>query len=57
MNKEIRSITNEGKSANNEWENDDSDFLWALYSKYKKLGQFFFHAYLWTCLKRGTSIC
>ena len=28
--------------AKNEWENDDSDFLWALYSLYKKIGQFFF---------------
>ena len=26
MNKEIRCITNKGKMAKNEWENDDSDF-------------------------------
>ena len=30
MNEEIRCITNEGKTAKNEWEND-SDFLPALY--------------------------
>ena len=27
MNEEIRCITNERKTAKNEWENDDSDFL------------------------------
>ena len=32
MNEEIHSITNEEKTARNEWENDDSDFLQALYS-------------------------
>ena len=36
MNEEIHCITNEQKSAKNEGENDDSDFLWALYSAYKK---------------------
>ena len=36
MNEEIRCITNEGKIANNEWENDDSNSLVALYSVYKK---------------------
>ena len=41
MNEEIHCITNEGKMARNEWENDDSNFLRALYSVYKKLGQFF----------------
>ena len=46
MNEEIRCITNEGKTAKNEWENDDSDFLPALYIAYKKLGQFFFHTLL-----------
>ena len=34
MNEEIRYITNRGKTDKNEWENDDSDFLWALYSRY-----------------------
>ena len=27
-------MTNKGKTAKNEWENDDSDFLPALYSVY-----------------------
>ena len=30
MNEEIPCVTNEGKMAKNEWENDDSDFLPAL---------------------------
>ena len=30
MNEEICSITNKGKGAKNEWENDDSNFLQAL---------------------------
>ena len=46
MNEEIHYITNDRKTAKNEWENDDSDFLRALYSVHKKIGQFFFHAYL-----------
>ena len=41
MNEEIHCITNEGETTRNEWENDESDFLWALYSVYKKFGQFF----------------
>ena len=41
----------------NEWENDDTDFFWALYSPYEKLGQFFFHTYLLTRLKKDTSVC
>ena len=32
MNEEIHCIANRGKKAKNEWEKDDSDFLWALYS-------------------------
>ena len=51
-----RCITNEGKTAKNEWENDGSDFLQALHSVCKKLGQFFFHTYLLTCLKKDTSV-
>ena len=39
MNEEIHCIAKEGKTAKNEWENDDSDFLVALYSVYQKLGQ------------------
>ena len=42
--------------AKNEWEKDDSDFLRALYSLYKKLRPFFFHTYLLTCLKKDTSV-
>ena len=30
MNEEIHCITNEGKTARNEWENDESNFLQAL---------------------------
>ena len=37
MNEEIFCITNEGKTAKNEWENDDFDFSWALCKVYKKL--------------------
>ena len=36
MNEEICCITNEGKMAKDEWENDYSNFLRALYSVYKK---------------------
>ena len=32
MNEEICCITNEGKTARNEWENYDSNFIWTLYS-------------------------
>ena len=41
MNEEIRCITNEGGTAKNEWENDDSDFLRTLYSVYKKIRTIF----------------
>ena len=37
MNEEICCITNEGKMANNEWENYDSDFLQSLYSVHQKI--------------------
>ena len=43
MNEEIHCISNEGKTVKNEWENYDPDFLVALYSAYKKVGQFFLH--------------
>ena len=55
MNEEIYYITNKGKTAKNEWENDDSDFLWALYSVYKKWRQLFFHSYSLTSLNKDTS--
>ena len=35
MNEEICCITDEGTMAKNGWENNDSDFLWALYSVHK----------------------
>ena len=50
------------KNAWNEWmneyerENDDSDVLGALYSTYQKLGQFFFHTYSLTCVKKDSSV-
>ena len=40
MNEEICSITYWGKTAENEWEDDDSEFLWVVYQKSR---QFFFH--------------
>ena len=43
MNEEIPCITDKEKMAYTKWENDDSDFLQALYSEHKKLGQFIFH--------------
>ena len=46
MNEEIRCITNEGKMVRNELENDDSDFLRALYSVFKKIRTIFFHTLL-----------
>ena len=56
MNKEIHCITNKGKVAKNEWENDDTYFLQALCSVYKKLGQLFFRTYLLTYLRKDTSV-
>ena len=52
MNEEINCITKKGKTAKNEWENDDSDFLVALCSVYEKLGQFFFPALLANLFKQ-----
>ena len=46
MNEEICCIANEGKMARNEWENNDSDFLRALCSVYKKTRTVFFHTLL-----------
>ena len=45
-NEEIHCITNEGKMMRNEWENDDSNFLRALHSVYKKIRTIFFHTLL-----------
>ena len=57
MNGEICHITNKGKATKNEWENDDSDFLWSLCCVNKKIGQFFFHIYLLTCLTYLHQFC
>ena len=48
MNEEIRCIANEGKTVKNEWKM----FFRALYSVYKKLGQFFFHTLLANLFKQ-----
>ena len=40
MNEEIHCITNKEKTAKNKWKNDDSDFLQALDSMYKKINLF-----------------
>ena len=48
MNEEIHSITNKGKTAKNESENDDTDFLRTLYSVYQKLEQFFVRTFSFT---------
>ena len=52
MNEEICCITSEEKTAKNEWENDDSDFLPVLYIVYRKLGQLFFYNLLANLLKQ-----
>ena len=52
MNEKINCITDEGKTTENERKNDNSDILQALYNVYKKSGQFFFHTYLITGLKK-----
>ena len=57
MNEEIHCITNEGKMATNEWENDGSNFLPALCIVYKKLGQFFFHTLLANLFKQRYISC
>ena len=46
MNEQIRCIANEGETAWNEWEYDDSDFFQALFSVYKKIRAIFFHTLL-----------
>ena len=56
MNEEIHSITNIGKTAKNEWKGDDPEFLWAFAVYTKEWGQFFFHAYLLTCLNWDTLV-
>ena len=55
MNEEILCIINKGKTVKTEWENV-TGFLRALYSLYKKLGQFFFHTYSLTSSNKDTSV-
>ena len=52
MCEEIHCISYDRKTAKSKWENDDSDFLVALYSVYKKLRQFFFHTLLINLFKQ-----
>ena len=53
MNEGFCCITNKGKAAKSEWENEESNILWALFRVCKKRRQFFFHTYSLTCLKQG----
>ena len=58
MNKEISCITNKRKTAKNEWENLMTLIFFELYTVYiKKLEQFYFHAYLLTCLNKDNQFC
>ena len=52
MNEEICCITNEGKTAWYECKKDGPNFLLALYSVSKKLGQLFFHTLLANLFKQ-----
>ena len=51
MNEETCCITNKGKTAKNEWKNDDLTFF-QLWTVAHKLGQFFFHALLANLFKQ-----
>ena len=56
MKKFVALVATEGKTTMDECENGASDFLQALDSVHKKLGQFFFHNYPLIFLKKGTSV-
>ena len=56
MNEETRCIANKGKTAKNESENDDSDFLQALSKVCRKTGWYFFHTYSLTSSNKDTSV-
>ena len=56
MNEEIRCIINEGKTVENEWENDGC-FFPRLCIVCKKLGQFFFHTLLPSLFKQRYISC
>ena len=55
MNEKNCCITNGGKTTKNEWENDDSDLLQALYIVYKNISTNLFHTYLLTSLSKAKS--
>ena len=55
MKEEICWITNNGKTAKSEYENDDSDFIWALYSV-NKSRTIRFPYYSLTCLNKDASV-
>ena len=56
MNETICCITSKWKTVNNEWEMMTVTFF-KLYTVYnKKIGQFFFHTYFLTGLKKDTSV-
>ena len=55
MKKFVAFITRE-KQAKNECKNNDSNSLRILQIVYEKLGQFFSHTYLLTCLKKDTPL-
>ena len=56
MNKEIHCINNKKKTTKNKWEDDDSDFLQALYSVCKKIRTILFPQYSLTYLKKNKSV-
>ena len=56
MNEEIHCINNKKKTTKNKWEDDDSDFLQALYSVCKKIRTILFPQYSLTYLKKNKSV-
>ena len=56
MKKSVALLTMGKKTTMNEYENNDSDILWALYIVYKKLGQFFLYTYSLTWLNKDTPV-
>ena len=56
MKKEIHCITNKGKTAKNEWENDDSDFFLTLCDVYKKIRTTLFPYLLINLIKERSSV-
>ena len=56
MNEETYCITNKEKTTKNEWKHDESNFLVALYSVYKKQANSFSILFSLTCLNKDTSV-